>query len=578
MPIRERGTEEYEHFRALRDTVIEPALDRLGYVVTRADDVAKGGAIAKDVVTRLASSDLVIADLTDLNANVFYELGVRHALRGQGTIMIIDTSRSLVPFDLKPYRVIEYTPDLRGVEKLRRALVQFTRAITGEVPDTSKDNPVHDYLPSLPDDIYAHVEGSVEGDLRGEIARLRHQLHLLGGAESTVARIGGDLQEAVTMALSRAQRGQLPVDLVVSARQMARQQNRVEFLSILQQLSDLPHAGISSEDYLSLSRDASTLDLPEDVRLSLMERAIELRPNLVRYKLYRLEAMAHSEDPATRELARRELLELLGIRIEAEGVVLDGVADPASQISSVGVMLDAFHRDGLHDDALAVTEALLNLFPQNTKVLRNHARALKEQGRAAESLSVYRAAVLAPDVDRPSAVWYGTMLSSREQHVDALEAYLLACKLDPDDAESFGQAADELTNMALRRDVGDDLPSRATTIESIDELIPVFISAALSCPAIDSATFQFVIGVARKAEIDDADAWIDAFVAARRGGADVAERAALLSRRERIRLASSLYERLSSEITVGGSASSPPDQSQVGHGESAAGPATGHAL
>jgi hypothetical protein len=173
MPIRKEGTEEFQYFRALHDTVITPALKELGYQVTRADDVAALGSIAADVVKRLAIADIVIADLSDLNANVFYELGIRHALRGQGTIMIVDTSRTDVPFDLKPYRVIEFTPDLRGIEKLRSLLVTFVRAIQGEVPDPAKDNPVHDYLPSLPDDIYHNVQGSIEGELREEVARLR---------------------------------------------------------------------------------------------------------------------------------------------------------------------------------------------------------------------------------------------------------------------------------------------------------------------------------------------------------------------------------------------------------------------
>lgn len=170
MPIRQEGTEEFQHFRALHDTVIAPALKELGYEVTRADDVASVGSIAGDVVRRLATADVVIADLSDLNPNVFYELGIRHALRGQGTIMIADITRTDVPFDLRPYRVIEFTPDLRGIEKLRGSLVTFVRAIQGEVPDPAKDNPVHDYLPSLPNDIYSNVQGSIEGEL---LKRLR---------------------------------------------------------------------------------------------------------------------------------------------------------------------------------------------------------------------------------------------------------------------------------------------------------------------------------------------------------------------------------------------------------------------
>ena len=206
MPIRKEGTEEFQYFRALHDTVITPALKELAYEVTRADDVASVGSIAADVVRRLATADIVIADLTDLNPNVFYELGIRHALRGQGTIMIVDKNRTDIPFDLKPYRVIEFTSDLRGIEKLRTSLVTFVRAIQGEVPDPSKDNPVHDYLPSLPLDIYSNVQGSIEGELREEIARLRDYLRR-HGVELEEFKIEHDADNIVALALAQAERG-----------------------------------------------------------------------------------------------------------------------------------------------------------------------------------------------------------------------------------------------------------------------------------------------------------------------------------------------------------------------------------
>src|ERR1043166_10028507 len=90
MPIKRDGTEEYAHFMAIYDQGIKPVVAKSGYQIVRADEVQKTGAITRDVVQWLATADLVIVDLTDLNPNVFYELGVRHALRANGTIMIID--------------------------------------------------------------------------------------------------------------------------------------------------------------------------------------------------------------------------------------------------------------------------------------------------------------------------------------------------------------------------------------------------------------------------------------------------------------------------------------------------------
>ncbi len=101
MPIRQPGTPEYEHFRTIRDTVIEPALVGLAYNVVRADDISRSGAVTADIVELIGNAELVVADLTDLNPNVFYELGARHALRKNGTIMLVDETRSDIPFDLQ---------------------------------------------------------------------------------------------------------------------------------------------------------------------------------------------------------------------------------------------------------------------------------------------------------------------------------------------------------------------------------------------------------------------------------------------------------------------------------------------
>src|SRR3954453_18320013 len=59
--------------------IFKHALEPLGYAVVRADEISQPGSITLQVLERVLESDLVIADLTDHNPNVFYELAVRHA-------------------------------------------------------------------------------------------------------------------------------------------------------------------------------------------------------------------------------------------------------------------------------------------------------------------------------------------------------------------------------------------------------------------------------------------------------------------------------------------------------------------
>ena len=74
-------------FDALWENVYQPVLEKdLGYKAVRADrDV--GALIISQMVQRLAVADLVVADITLANANVYYEIGVRHAAKAQGCVL-----------------------------------------------------------------------------------------------------------------------------------------------------------------------------------------------------------------------------------------------------------------------------------------------------------------------------------------------------------------------------------------------------------------------------------------------------------------------------------------------------------
>lgn len=90
----------------------DPQLD-----VVRADEVATPGTITSDILTRIMHSDLVVADVTFPNANVFYELGLRHACR-VGTIIIKDKDGPGVPFDIAHLRHIPYENTPTGLKQL----------------------------------------------------------------------------------------------------------------------------------------------------------------------------------------------------------------------------------------------------------------------------------------------------------------------------------------------------------------------------------------------------------------------------------------------------------------------------
>lgn len=85
--------------------IIKPVLDfyKLNYV--RADEIMIAEMIDDSMYKFLLSADLVIADITTLNANALYELGVRYALKPYSTI-IIGSTDTKIPFDLSHVRIL----------------------------------------------------------------------------------------------------------------------------------------------------------------------------------------------------------------------------------------------------------------------------------------------------------------------------------------------------------------------------------------------------------------------------------------------------------------------------------------
>src|SRR5256885_1171535 len=95
-------------FDAVYNEIIRPAVVDAGLDPIRADEELTGGIIHKPMFERLVLCDFAVADLTTANANVFYELGLRHAVRPASTVLIFAEGGGQLPFDVAPLRAIPY--------------------------------------------------------------------------------------------------------------------------------------------------------------------------------------------------------------------------------------------------------------------------------------------------------------------------------------------------------------------------------------------------------------------------------------------------------------------------------------
>ena len=141
--VRPFGTKHGIDFDRVQRELLTPALDSLGIEGDTTAVIARAGNIRTDMFEALVVADLVIADISIHNANVYYELGIRHALRPRTTILIRAAGDD-VPFDLQTDRFLVYDALNPGasVESLAAAVA------ASRVADNA-DSPVFLLLPAL---------------------------------------------------------------------------------------------------------------------------------------------------------------------------------------------------------------------------------------------------------------------------------------------------------------------------------------------------------------------------------------------------------------------------------------------
>lgn len=135
------GVATEDQWDAVYRKVFAPAIRAAGFDAIRSE--ATRGSLLKDIIAELWSADAMLADLTGQKVNVFYELGVRHALRGK-TIVIAQDARD-IPFDLRDCARYIYDPKtIKGKQSVSNKIKKLLKDIL-ENPDRT-DNPVEAFL------------------------------------------------------------------------------------------------------------------------------------------------------------------------------------------------------------------------------------------------------------------------------------------------------------------------------------------------------------------------------------------------------------------------------------------------
>ena len=204
-------------FDSVYEEVIKPAIADAGLEPLRADEEMTGGIIHKPMYERLILCPFAVADLTTANANVFYELGVRHAVRPAATVLLFAEGGRL-PFDVAPLRAMPYRlaaegkpadpPCTRGLLATR---LREARQATNQ-HGSLVDSPIYQLVESFPD--LQHIKTDV---FRERVDYAREQKEKLAAARTQGLPAVEEFERSLGEALDGLESGVL-IDLFLSYR------------------------------------------------------------------------------------------------------------------------------------------------------------------------------------------------------------------------------------------------------------------------------------------------------------------------------------------------------------------------
>lgn len=214
-------------FDRIFDTIIEPAATGLRLGCVRCDKIQGAGSVHEDMFDHIRRADVVVVDISTLNANVFYELGVRHTLQKKVTVLI-QRKGTTAPFNIQGYRIITY--DETTPAGVAAAVDEISAFIRTGLKSEDSDSPIYKHLPTLRVTVasappeqrildetefieysVASRPGVVVGFVTGDIARIR-DVDVWVNSENVSMQMARFHEDTIALELADAMEGVAQVD------------------------------------------------------------------------------------------------------------------------------------------------------------------------------------------------------------------------------------------------------------------------------------------------------------------------------------------------------------------------------
>ena len=249
-------------FDAVYRDLIAPAIEEAELEPLRADEEMTGGIIHKPMFERLILCEYAVADLTTANANVFYELGIRHAVRPWSTVLIFDEA-SRLPFDVAPLRAFPYRLTPEGVPK---DIASTKAALAGrlrEARNAATDSPIFQLVDGFPE--IDHTKTDVFRDRVRYSAKIKERL-------ARARKDGAEALRAVEKELGKIEdlESGVVIDLFLSYRAA---RGWEEMIDLVDRMSPPLAATVMVQEQLALALNrAKRGEEAEKVLLDLLEK------------------------------------------------------------------------------------------------------------------------------------------------------------------------------------------------------------------------------------------------------------------------------------------------------------------
>ena len=200
--IKTDGNKKEINFDIVYLTFIKPAVQKAGLEPIRADEEKTGGFIHKPMYERLMFCDFAVADLSFANANVFYELGIRHALKPYTTISIYEVNTKL-PFDTSPLRTFPYDYENGKIEDLTNKIQSLCDKIKFNLTaqKAQNDSPIGNLIAGYKFPDLEYLQSSAEA--------FAEEMQMISGLKESInqlVKVWKDLEKSKTSAAEADQK------------------------------------------------------------------------------------------------------------------------------------------------------------------------------------------------------------------------------------------------------------------------------------------------------------------------------------------------------------------------------------